>query len=105
MPSATWIRVYLSGPMTGLEDLNRPAFAAAAARLRSVPGVEVVSPPEIAGDASPSWAACMKLVLPHMMTCHVVAMLPGWERSKGAKTERWLALVLGMPVWETGGLA
>lgn len=85
--------------------MNRPAFAAAAARLRSVPGVEVVSPPEIAGDPGLSWADWMKLDLREMMTCDVVAMLPGWERSKGAKTERWLALVLGMPVWETGGLA
>ena len=37
--------VYLSGPMTGLPDLNFPAFHAAADKLRSQ-GVQVVNPAE-----------------------------------------------------------
>ena len=36
-------RIYLSGPMSGLPELNFPAFHAEAARLRAL-GFEVVNP-------------------------------------------------------------
>src|SRR5690606_26470176 len=46
----TMKRIYIAGPMTGLPDLNFPAFHAEAARLRSR-GVDVVNPAEINGGA------------------------------------------------------
>ncbi|MBT9158943.1 MAG: hypothetical protein DDT26_00192 [Dehalococcoidia bacterium] len=40
------MRIYISGPMTGLHDLNFPAFRDAAAKLRAI-GYEVVNPAEL----------------------------------------------------------
>ena len=40
------MRVYISGPMSGLPELNFPAFHAAAASLRAK-GLDVVNPAEI----------------------------------------------------------
>ena len=86
-------RIYLSGPMTGLPDFNRPAFNAEAARLREL-GYIVESPAE--NPEQSSWAAYMRVAIRQMLTCDQVALLPGWKRSRGALIEHWIAIALGM---------
>lgn len=76
--------VYISGPMTGLPDYNRPAFNAAAAKLRAL-GYEVVSPAE--QPERPTWEEYMRHDIRLMMDCRSIVLLPGWESSKGARTE------------------
>jgi hypothetical protein len=90
-------RVYISGPMTGLPDLNFPAFNAAAATLRAQ-GLDVVNPAEINPDGSASWEACMRADIKALCDCDAIALLPGWERSRGAHLELHLAHRLGMQV-------
>jgi hypothetical protein len=91
------VRVYLSGPMTGMPEFNYPAFHEAARSLRAV-GFEVVSPAEKPMEAHAPWVAHMRLDIELMLACAGVVMLPGWEQSKGARIERRLALELDMPV-------
>jgi hypothetical protein len=55
-------RVYLAGPMTGIDALNFPAFHKAAASLRAS-GYEVVNPAEVCPDPEMSWEECMRLDL------------------------------------------
>lgn len=86
--------IYLSGPMTGLTDFNRPAFNAEAARLRAL-GYHVENPAE--NPEQSSWAAYMRVAVRQMLTCDKVALLPGWKRSRGALIEHWIAVALGMP--------
>jgi hypothetical protein len=88
-------RVYLAGPMTGLPELNFPAFHDAAARLRAH-GYEVVSPAEVNPEPDLEWAVCLRRDIPHLCTCDVIALLPGWEKSRGAKLELHIADALGM---------
>lgn len=100
-------RVYVAGPMSGIPDLNYPAFQRAAVRLRAS-GYEVLSPAEINADAdkhapafgSPDylqhWRACMRRDIAQLVTCDAIALLPGWERSRGAKLELMVADALGM---------
>ena len=92
-------RVYLSGAMTGHPDLNFPAFHAAARELRAK-GFDVANPAEIKPEGEPSWSACMRADLKAMLDCCTVALLPGWEDSKGANIEARLAIQLGMRVVE-----
>lgn len=47
-------RVYLSGPMTGLPELNFPAFRVEAARLRAL-GFEVVNPADLNPEPNTGW--------------------------------------------------
>lgn len=89
------IRVYIAGPMTGLPALNFPAFHAAAAKLRA-DGYEVVNPAEINSDPNAGWNACMRQDIAQLVTCDEIALLPGWERSRGATIEARLAADLGM---------
>jgi len=96
-------RVYIAGPMTGLPELNFPAFHAAAAELRTR-GFEVVNPAEVNPDAGMPWAECMRRDIPELLTCHTVAVLPGWEQSRGATLEVHIAMQLGMQVWDVAAL-
>jgi len=90
---------YISGPMTGLPDLNHPAFQAAAQRLRAQ-GVQVISPHEITppGAGPWSWAQHMRVDLAALLTCDVIVLLPGWETSRGAQLEKTVADALGLVV-------
>lgn len=88
-------RIYLSGPMTGLPDLNFPAFHAEAARLRGL-GYDVVNPAELVTDKEADWVDCMRVDIPALLTCGTIALLPGWVDSRGASLEAYIAEKLGM---------
>jgi Domain of unknown function (DUF4406) len=89
-------RIYVSGPMTGLPELNFPAFNATAESLRAV-GHVVTNPAELNPDGA-SWHDCMRRDIVALMDCDTVATLPGWEHSKGARLEVLIAERLGMTV-------
>ncbi|MFY8042016.1 MAG: DUF4406 domain-containing protein [Rhodoferax sp.] len=89
--------LYLAGPMTGLPEYNYPLFNSTTQRMRSA-GFTVVNPAENGLPASAPWAAHMRRDLHSMLDCQGVALLPGWEESKGARLEVDIARALGMPV-------
>lgn len=92
--------IYLAGPMSGLPDHNFPAFHEAAARLRSR-GFQVINPAELdGGDTGRSWDYYMRRDIRHLMDANAVAVLTGWEESKGASLEVYIARALGMPVFD-----
>lgn len=88
--------VYLSGPMTGLPELNFPAFHAMASRLRAA-GYAVINPAEL-DHPTKDWSDCLRRDIVALMECCTVATLSGWEHSKGARLEVLIADRLGMPV-------
>lgn len=97
------MKVYLSGPMTGLPELNYPAFHEASNRLRAA-GAGVYNPAEWEENNN---AGVFNLRLAFMDYCHfiireadIVVVLPGWENSPGATAETALAQAIGLPVVE-----
>ena len=94
-------QVYIAGPMRGIRDFNFPAFHEAAARLRGL-GFVVFNPAEYdeqvygegfnkseTGDLKdiPQFNLRKALAVDlEFITLHaeVIALLPGWEKSKGA---------------------
>lgn len=93
-------RLYLSGQISGVPCLNRPAFTDAQTALESV-GFTVANPFDV--TQSTDWATCMRADIKAMMDCDGVAVLVGWENSRGAAIEVGLAIQLGIPVaaWQT----
>jgi hypothetical protein len=102
------MRLYVAGPMRSYPDRNFPAFHAAADRL-SAAGYDVVNPAahplpcgcngtDLCGSEH-IWAEYLRKSL-ILMLQHAdgVALLPGWERSRGATLECEIATTLGMPV-------
>ena len=90
-------RIYLSGPMTGLPELNFPAFNAEAARLRAL-GFEVVNPADLNPDPDTGWHECMRNDLKALLDCDALALLDGWQRSTGAHLEIHVAHRVGMEI-------
>ena len=91
-------RIYIAGPMTGLAEHNFPAFHAAADRLRQA-GWDAVNPAEnFGGRTDLPRESYLRADVALLVGCDAVAMLPGWEDSRGAKLEYLLARELGLPV-------
>lgn len=89
--------VYISGPMSGLKDSNYPAFHAEALRIRRL-GYHVENPATNPAPPCGSWEAYMRMALRQMLLCDTVALLPGWENSRGANREVAVASELGLRV-------
>lgn len=96
------MRIYISGPMTGVRDLNGPAFARAAKALREC-GYDVVSPPELdSREATPTWEGCLRRDIEYLMECDCIATLPRWKRSRGATLEVYIGKALKYPIHTVG---
>lgn len=103
-PIAAGANVYLSGPMSGLPDLNAPAFHQAEEELRERYRCNVVNPiftSYLMGDDR-SHADYLKVSLALVQTSDIVIMLPGWENSVGANAEYTEARRLGKTVFALG---
>ena len=95
--------IYIAGPMRGLPGMNHAAFHEAEERLVAM-GHEVINPARIEDEFSGvDWAGCLRRDIALIVTrCHTIAVLPGWETSKGATLEVHVARALGMRVVEIG---
>jgi hypothetical protein len=90
--------VYIAGPMTGLPDLNYPAFNAAEEALTAA-GHAVLNPARngtIVG--SNAWQQYMRLSIAQVLQAEAVALLPGWVNSRGATLERRIAKALDLQI-------
>lgn len=93
---------YISGPMTGLEDNNYPAFHNAAAILRKS-GLLILNPAENYGGVivdGIEWRKYyMKVDIYHVLQSELLVVLGRWFESKGARTEVQVAFETGIPVY------
>jgi hypothetical protein len=93
-------RIYISGPISNMPDLNRPAFARAAKMLQES-GYEPVNPFDVCPEPA-SWEEAMRADIKALMDCDGIALLPGWEKSRGARLEKLNADALGIrPIFMT----
>lgn len=104
-------KIYLAGPMTGYKDYNFPAFFENAEALTEG-GWEVFNPAEndieTYGDLDGVKAAFQKDSNSAIRKClgddlawitaeaDAIAMMPGWEKSYGARAEHATAVALGL---------
>lgn len=91
------MKVYISGPMTGYPGFNYEAFNAAEATL-AAKGHEPINPARHPVDPSWTWSDYLRTDLRDVLAADAVAVLPGWECSRGAALEVHVAHSLGMTV-------
>lgn len=104
--------IYIAGPMRGYPRFNVDAFDTAARHFAEL-GFTVLNPAEMdrkAGfdhDKVPQMAitqddrrAFMRRDLMAICNCDAIALLPGWEQSKGVAAELALAEFLGLAVFD-----
>ena len=101
-------RVYLAGPMSGYDDFNFHAFDLAAEELREK-GYHVFSPAENdflrygddflqhphRYDSRKTMADDTRWICEY---ADAIALMPGWEKSKGVKVEKALAEFLNLEI-------
>jgi hypothetical protein len=86
------MKLYLAGPVTNNPDY-RAEFADAAERLRAE-GHDVVNPAE--NPPQPTWSDYMHVSIGQLVACSGIALMPGWEHSRGARLEAHVAAELEM---------
>lgn len=98
------MKLYLAGPMRGIEDLNFPAFDEAAERLR-VAGYDVFNPADhdrkyrAERDMDPTIRECLWVDLQYVLRdADGIAVLTGWQHSLGTQAEVATARAIGIPV-------
>ena len=84
MEKADGVILYLAGPMTGLPNMNAPAFFDAEERLSKL-GFIVLNPARLP-KGMPS-GKYMPICLAMLQQSDGIALLPGWRDSKGANIE------------------
>ena len=86
--------VYLAGKISG-QPRYRSKFRRAAAGLRRR-GYKVMSPAVL--PAGWKWVEYMQITLMMLHVCDAVAMLPGWQDSRGARIEHEQAQIERKPI-------
>lgn len=93
------MKVYISGPVSGMPNNNRETFEHAAMIWDNTFGCVSINPlasePE---DAT--WEICLRKDIALLIECDAIAMLPGWMDSRGARLEHFIARQLGMKVYD-----
>lgn len=90
------MNIYIAGPMTGLPDLNYPAFHQAAKQL-TAQGHTPINPANTTLPNNSTWLQYMQDCIPKLIHADAIALLPGWQNSTGATIEANLAQSLGIP--------
>jgi hypothetical protein len=94
--------IYVAGPMTGYPEFNYPAFRAAEDELARL-GHLVLNPVDserynpTPGTAQ-SWQWYMRHAIRMVLEADGIALLDGWEESKGARLEHTIATALGLDI-------
>ena len=92
------MKLYIAGPMSQLPEFNYPAFMDAERQLVAA-GYEVENPAGPGQVDGWTWQDYMKRGIGQLVRCDGVALLPGWDLSRGAQIEAALATQLGMRLW------
>lgn len=93
---------YISGPMTGLPDYNRPAFNRAADFLRKQGHVVWNPAEEFDREIILPRKIYMRRDIEALLKCESIVMLKGWENSAGARLELEIARELEMNIFFLG---
>lgn len=87
------MRLYLSAPMSGLKDFNRPAMLAEEVNLIRA-GFGVINPARLPEGKTWEWYMCKAVnAVPR---CDGLAQMPGWSTSFGGLIEFAIARKFGL---------
>jgi len=109
-PSECAKRVYIAGPIKGMENGNRESFLTYARELARL-GYTPVNPWDIKpshdgpciglevehGDGTHRYGCYLRADIEVLMHCDAFTLMPGWTNSVGATTEMKVALAIGIP--------
>ena len=97
------MKIYLSGKITGLDKEVYTRQFERAETFYKTSGFDVINPVKIGEEIlkqnpSATWEDFMQKDLEALKTCTHIALLEGWEESKGAKMEKAEAEKMGVEI-------
>lgn len=97
------MKIYLSGKITGLDKEVYTRQFERAETFYKTSGFDVINPVKIGEEIlkqnpSATWEDFMQKDLQALKTCTHIALLEGWEESKGAKMEKAEAEKMGLEI-------
>lgn len=93
-------RCYLSGPITGTSDYIK-RFEEWEKYITQTLGWTVINPAKVNANlpSDTSYDEYMHMSIAMLDLCDRIMLMPGWERSKGAKYEKTYAEDNGLQIW------
>lgn len=91
------MRIYISGPMTGLPNLNKDKFNEMERMIKEL-GHEVINPAKLELPLSCSHDDYLSIDIPLVSLSDAICLLEGWENSEGAQEEYTHACHIGKEV-------
>jgi hypothetical protein len=92
------MKIYISGPISGLPDGNHEAFRVAEEAITER-GHTAINPHTVCSRITGSWADYMRADIKAMMDADAILMLPDWVKSRGAALEMQLAMQLNIHIF------
>jgi hypothetical protein len=89
--------IYISGKVTGKEDQAFKEFQDAEILLDMF-DYKVINPMKLKHNHDKSWESYMKVCLKALLKCDCIYMLEGYEHSRGAMLELYIAQSIGIEV-------
>lgn len=87
--------VYIAGKVTGMESKAHYIFEDAENKIKRK-GMKPINPMKLPHLHDRKWSSYMRECICALMQADYIYMLPNWKRSKGARIERLIALMVGI---------
>ncbi len=95
-PDFKTLTTYIAGPMRGFPNYNYDTFNAVA-KVARAQNWEVHNPAEnFSGEQGLEWGVYMRHDVGLLLKCNAIILLPGWEKSEGARLEVACAKAFGL---------
>lgn len=93
--------IYIAGPMTGYDNYNYDMFHEVEKVLRNKGFLYIENPAtHFNGDQGLSWHAYLGAAIDAVMRSDNIVVLPGWDKSCGARLEVAVGIAVGMSIYE-----
>ena len=92
------MKIYISGKISGTNlTETRKRFASVAKVMKRL-GYEPVNPLENGLSEHDTWEAHIVKDIATLLQCKAIYMLQGWQESKGARIEHYIATEIGLSI-------
>lgn len=96
------MRIYVSGPITGIKDDNRPAFERKAAEVAAGGNIPII-PHDVVPEGVTDHATCMRYCIRALVEVDAMTFIEtGRPWSKGMMYEAEVAKAIGLPILDIG---
>lgn len=92
------VKIFISGPMSGMEDFNTPLFNRVEELLRER-GFSPFNPAWMKVDDNWDCGDLLSIDIAALNMCDAICMLPGWLKSTGARLEYDFAVKAGKDIF------